>query len=756
MAGNKQTVPKPILAISLVAIMLLSGCLGVFDGDDSNHDFVEIDLGDAMKRSIGSPYLESFSDCEELEFALKISIEEEAKTSILQAVEDVYYWGGGMWLEGDAEMAMDDGSSSTSAPSTKQEGVDYSGTNNQEQGVDEADFVKTDGYHIYFVDNGVLHIMDIPEFGEIEHASTTSIQGSPVAMMLNEESLVVISTVSSWNIDSQDPLSKAMGWSEDWYGWRTSTLTKFTVYDVSNSSSPEVSRELYIEGYYMTAREVAGTVRTVTHTWMDIPGLQTWITYPEEYWDSGVDDDVRLNMREIAAQEAIDNNQKIIEQLSLEDMLPQVHERVGSQIITHHMDGDDCSDFAAPEESLNRGYTSIFTLDLISEELEFEADHIVGNWPLVYSSQDTLIITENAWDWWWFWGNDNLDEATNIHTFDISQPGETAYTGSGRVDGTILDQFSISEHEGVVRVATTTGQWGRWWMANPEPMENHVITLSHATDPQSENVRLLEIGRVDGIAYNETIWSARFVEDRAYIVTFENMDPLWTIDLSDPTNPTIMGELEVPGVSTYIHPLSDDAILTIGLGPADEETGLGLDWSHTRLSLFNVSNFSDPQLSQTLSLSPVADPNNGWSWAWSEATWEHKAFQYWAPKGMLAVPLNTYRYDYYYDDAGKYHYDYDWVSKLMIVNVTEDGLELYGEVNHSQFYETDENRWWNSYNIRRSIFMGDYIYAISHGGITVTNLDTLEESDSHQFVEYTEEQVFETSESSEQEDNAEG
>ncbi|MBA4695606.1 MAG: beta-propeller domain-containing protein [Candidatus Poseidoniales archaeon] len=756
MAGNKQTVPKPILAISLVAIMLLSGCLGVFDGDDSNHDFVEIDLGDAMKRSIGSPYLESFSDCEELESALKISIEEEAKTSILQAVEDVYYWGGGMWLEDDAEMAMDTGSSSTPAPSTRQEGVDYSGTNNQEQGVDEADFVKTDGYHIYFVDNGVLHIMDIPEFGEIEHASTTSIQGSPVAMMLNEESLVVISTVSSWNIDSQDPLSKAMGWGEDWYGWRTSTLTKFTVYDVSNSSSPEVSRELYIEGYYMTAREVAGTVRTVTHTWMDIPGLQTWITYPEEYWDSGVDDDVRLNMREIAAQEAIDNNQEIIEQLSLEDMLPQVHERVGSQIITHHMDGDDCSDFAAPEESLNRGYTSIFTLDLISEELEFEADHIVGNWPLVYSSQDTLIITENAWDWWWFWGNDNLDEATNIHTFDISQPGETAYAGSGRVDGTILDQFSISEHEGVVRVATTTGQWGRWWMANPEPMENHVITLSHATDPQSENVRLLEIGRVDGIAYNETIWSARFVEDRAYIVTFENMDPLWTIDLSDPTNPTIMGELEVPGVSTYIHPLSDDAILTIGLGPADEETGLGLDWSHTRLSLFNVSNFSDPQLSQTLSLSPVADPNNGWSWAWSEATWEHKAFQYWAPKGMLAVPLNTYRYDYYYDDAGKYHYDYDWVSKLMIVNVTEDGLELYGEVNHSQFYETDENRWWNSYNIRRSIFMGDYIYAISHGGITVTNLDTLEESDSHQFVEYNQEQVFETSESSEQEDNAEG
>ena len=657
---------KPLLAISLVLILGMSGCTGLFDSDEP-YEMVPTDLGDVAKRSIGSPNLEIFSDCDELEIALKQSIEEEARTSLLQAVDEVYYWGGGMWLEGDAEMAMDDAGSATSStppPTTRQEGVDYSGTNNQEQGVDEADFVKTNGYNIFFVDNGVLHIMDVPEFGEIEHASTTDIQGSPVAMMLNEDNLVVVSTVSNWNIDYDDPLQEAMGWSDDWYGWRTNTLTKFTVFDISNSSSPEINRELYIEGYYMTAREVAGTVRTVTHTWMNIPDLRTWISYPDDYWTVDYSEEERRNMREVAALEAMEYNQRVMSEISLEDILPQVHERIGSEIITHHMDGDDCSDFAAPEDALNRGYTSIFTIDLISEELDFEADHIVGNWPLVYSSQDTLIITENAWDWWWFWGHDDLMESTNIHTFDISQPGETTYAGSGRVDGTILDQFSISEYEGMVRVATTTGQWGRWWMENPAPMENHVITLSHALDVDTGKTRLLEMGRVDGIAYNETIWSARFVEDRAYIVTFENMDPLWTIDLSNPTSPTIMGELKVPGVSTYIHPLSDDSILTIGLGPADEETGLGLDWSNTRLSLFNVSNFSDPQETQTLSLSPVEDPTDGWTWAWSEATWEHKAFQYWAPKGMLAVPLNTYRYDYYYDEDGHYHYEYDWVTVI--------------------------------------------------------------------------------------------
>jgi len=747
---------KPLLAFFMVLLMSLSGCTGIVDKDeDPGYKIVPVDLEDTVVRAAGSPTLTSYIDCDELETELKISIEEEARTNLLQAVEEVYYRGG-MWMEDDMAVAESGDSSPSSSPQTREKGTDFSGTNNQEQGVDEADFVKTDGYHIYFLDGGLLHIMDVPEFGEIEHASTTEIEGNPVAMMLNEASLVVVSTVYSWNINSEDKLAKSMGWGGDWNEWRTTILTKFTVFNVTDSTEPEVDRELYIEGNYITAREVAGSVRAVTHSWMNIPDLRTWLNYPEGYWDSDVTKEERLNMREVAAVEAITHNLEVLEQLSLEQMLPQVHERIGDEIITHHMSGDDCSDFTAPDGGLNRGYTSIFTIDLISENLEFEADHIVGNWPLVYASEDKMIITESAWDWWWFWNNDNLNEATNIHTFDISEPGTTIYSGSGRVDGTIQNQFSISEYEGVVRVATTTGQWGRWWMENPEPMENHVITLIN-TEEESGVMSLREIGRVDGIAYNETIWSARFVEDRAYIVTFENMDPLWTIDLSNQSSPRIMGELEVPGVSTYIHPLSDDAILTIGLGPEDEETGLGLDWGHTRLSLFNVSNFSNPQLTQVLSISPVSNPTDGWSWAWSEATWEHKAFQYWAPKEMLAIPMNTYRYDSYYDSEGQYHYSYDWVSKLMIVNVTENGLEIYGEVDHSQFYESDENRWWSSYNIRRSIFMGDYIYAISHGGITVTSLDSLEETDSHQFSQTDNSNTdFSSEETSTEEEKNEG
>ena len=122
-----------------------------------------------------------------------------------------------------------------------------------------------------------------------------------------------------------------------------------------------------------------------------------------------------------------------------------------------------------------------------------------------------------------------------------------------------------------------------------------------------------------------------------------------------------------------------------------------------------------------------------WTWSWSEATYEHKAFQYWAPKSMLAVPLSTWRWVNTNDDGRYSHGHYEYVSKLMLVEVNEsDGeLKTYGEVNHSSLFDTDgESYWWGDHNIRRSIFMGDFVYAISSAGVTATNLSTMEESDS--------------------------
>ena len=203
-----------------------------------------------------------------------------------------------------------------------------------------------------------------------------------------------------------------------------------------------------------------------------------------------------------------------------------------------------------------------------------------------------------------------------------------------------------------------------------------------------------QIGLVDGIADGERIWSARFIGDRGYLVTFETIDPLWVLDLSDPYEPVILGELEVPGVSTYIHPVNENTLLTIGIGPG--EGGLGLDWSTTQVSLFDVSDPTNPTLADSMKLTPAYSDSQcedirycGWTWSWSEATYEHKAFTFWPPDSILAVPLSTYRY--VYDEDG--YSGYEYVSVLKMIDIDTENLSLgsHGEIDppHSTTMRTE-------------------------------------------------------------------
>jgi len=709
--------------------MLTAGCIGNV-GDEIITELPD-DWKTKTARTISQPHLVQFDSCLDMEYDLKASIAEEYRTQLLQAVEEEYYYGGIWFDDGVVAESAEDGdvaASGSTQPQKRTQGDDFSGTNNQEQGVDEADFIKTDGYFIYALQGTTLSIMSVPEYGEIEFASNTSVEGSPISMMLRGDRLVVLSSYNPWSVDSEDALYEYLRWGGDYSLWRVSSMTKYTTYNITDRGAPVVVQELYLEGYNVDAREIDGSIRAVTHSWLNIPGLSNWLNMPTAYYDLEWDDPQREIYREMIAYETIQANNKVLATMSLENLVPKIYQRIDGQIIEHDMRSQGCENFAKPMDGFSRGFTNILSLDLFSPTFEYESDHLLSNHPMVYASQDALVLTENAWDWWWFWGQDDVDDMTNIHTFDISVPGVTTYTGSGRIDGQILNQFSISEHEGVLRVATTVGQWNRWWMEDPEPMSSSVITLIRAVNPETDQQVLLEYGRLDGIAEGERIWSARFVEDRAYIVTFEQIDPLWTIDLFDPSAPTILGELEIPGVSTYIHPLHDNMLLTIGMGPAGED-GLGLDWSSTRLSTFNISDLAQPAVADTLMLSPVDDPqNHRWTWSYSEAKYEHKAFQYWGPKEMLAVPLSTYRW--IESDDGWY---YEYVSKAIIVNVDEatGNMSVHGEVNHSSLvnHESVNHYWGGDENIRRTIFMGDFIYAFSGAGITVHDLTSMELTD---------------------------
>ncbi len=773
----RQTGKYAILLTLLMIGTSLAGCLSIVDDiideiEDSSDDYPSLDLGE---RARASPALQTYDACSDLLADLREAAFEEALVSLDQNAywhwTDSYYYAlreGDVMMDGVAEMASDDmavdgGTPTTGATdsgsSAPVEGEDFSGTNNQEEGVDEADFLKTDGRWIYVINNGHLVVLGVPEFGQLEMVSNMTLDGTPREMLLDGDRLVLISNLYYWNLEVDDPLRALMvtGDVDEWgyYAYRMQNLVQYTVIDVSNRSAPEVEREIFVEGYYHTARLVNGTMRSVTHATTYIDGLLHYPELPSDYWQ--IDDRYdRMDVWNSSVDDAILHNREITDSLVLEDFAPRIYERIDDTIMTHPVTAGDCSEFSMADSSLSRGFTTISTIGLFEEDTTIQVDHIGSSWVNVYSSGEMMVLAEPANDWWWYWGTDEMyEDETNIHAFDISEPSNTEYIGSGRVTGNVQDQFSISEHDGSIRVASTSDNWDRWWLAATEIAVDiaEAVDVAIATDSEpiiepeipeclgpSNHVSVLQnvgdgvletVGEINDIACGERIWSARFVGEIGYLVTFRNIDPLWTIDLSDPTNPTILGELEVPGVSTYIHPVNEDLLLTIGIGPAGED-GFGLDWSQTQISLFDVSDLENPTLADSLALSPGYLDDNcdnirscGWSWSWSEATYEHKAFNYWAPEGLLAVPLSTNRYVYdVIEENGRLYsyYGYEFVSTLKLVDVDTDNksLTLHGEVDHSNLYgDGVQEYWYHSTDIRRSVFMGDYIYAISSNGMTV-------------------------------------
>ena len=766
-------------------------------------------------RSRSSATLATYNTCGFLEMDLKDHLKEEMRVTLGTGS---YNYRGGWGFDdimigepiGMPEMAMEDGAtdmdSSSSAGSEKTssnsvEGVDYSGTNNQEQGVDEADFVKTDGSYIYLVNNGYndwgiypsghVHILEIPEAGNVSYLSNISIEGRPTEMLLVADKAVVYSNVQIYSyFEETHPLAEVVKreFKEDWrisdkeqsvslgadeekedsdeleniaieyepeFYYRTTSFTKLTVLDLTNRSLPQIARELYIEGNYQTARESGGTVRMVSYGWMDVYGLKTWLDFSDykTYWDLDWESSDREQIWMEVMNETIEYNDKIIDQTPLDDLLPRIHEKSGDNITTHkytESGESNCQNFAAASDSTGQGITSIMTLDLLQENFSFNADHILSNWATVYASGNVMVMAEASQNSWWFWGDEESDyqEMTNLHVFDISTPGQTGYIASGRINGTIQDQFSLSEHNGNIRVCSTTGQWGRWWIDEPEPMVSHVFVLGLNANETEYDV----IGYVGDIAPDESIWSARFMGDKAYIVTFRNIDPLWTIDLSEPANPKVIGELEIPGVSTYIHPMGDNHLLTIGIA-GDQD---GLHWGVTQISIFDVTDFSNPKLASSLQLNPVSSEDSGWSYSYSEATYEHKAFQYWEADGLLAVPISTSRWS----EEG-----YEYISKLQLINAKPgENLTIYNEVDHSAFYKP--NYWWDNTDIRRSIFMdgGNYIYAISEKAVTCHDVETMERTgfaelpsnNKPTFVDYYYEEPTAKEEESKEEESEDG
>ncbi len=552
-----------------------------------------------------------------------------------------------------------------------QPGTDSSGTNNQELGVDEADLVKVQGPLVAAVNGGRLRIIDTTGGTPVLLGSLGLGEDGDHRLLLDGTRLLVLTTTWSGGahpVDDAAPSSQPFAPSEP--------LTTLRIVDISNPAAPAVIDDVSIDGSLLAARLVDGVARIVVRT-------EPSLGYVAPTGGSAED---------LAAATA--RNRTIIETSSLADWVPATHAAADGSGLTAPLLG--CGDISSPPEFAGLGFSSVVTVDLDGPLAAPHAVGVLAGSELVYASPTTLYLTSTRWQTWLPQGQGGDRTSTDLHAFDISNPAGASFLGSGRIVGSLLNQFSLSEHEGVLRVASTVDP--SWFddPASAPPSESRVTTL-RLTDGA-----LAPVGLLTGLGIDERIFGVRFLGDEGYVVTFRQIDPLHVLDLSDPANPSVAGELEMPGYSAYLHPIGDGLLLGVGADadPDGRRTG-------TQVSLFDVS---DPT-------APVRRAHVTLPGAWSDVEYDHLAFLWWPAAQRLVLPISQYGFD---ETSGSVTDEFLGAVGYAVDPVA--GVAEVGRVTHSDDAPAES---WPS--IRRSLVANGTLFTLSDAGLEASSLSDLSE-----------------------------
>jgi uncharacterized secreted protein with C-terminal beta-propeller domain len=636
--------------------------------------------------------LQSFQSCEELEKYVEDTAVLQMRMQLEQS-KKTYSSGGGI-LTREGAPAAD--TNMTAAPAASSGPSAYTTTNTQVAGVDEADFVKNDGTRIFVLSGDTLYINQSWPAAELKTVSKVRIHGWPREMFLDDKNHVVVFS-SIW---SPYPFDRRLG---DVYclsldcGYYSANTVKVTVIDVANLAAPVVQQEYYLPGYYSSSRRIGSSVRVVLSDDFRWPeGLQWWPTYT----DAGLYQDA--SRFAAAVDELIAQNEKIIRAASLHDWLPTGVRKLedGSEIEL----GYACSDFSRSNAPTRLGLLTVATLNLDTPG-EMTRTSVVAEAGELYASQKHLYVANRHW---WWWPEPGQADYTYLHKFDITDPDRAVHVASGGVDGHIVDQFSMDENAaGYFRVATTIAtrieDSNQWW--------GRIETTNRVSVLGEQSGALEVIGQTPDLAKGERITSSRFFEDKGFVVTFRQVDPLFTLDLKEPTNPRVVAELKVPGFSTYLHPLDADHLLTIGtyIDPANTWQSRSL-----QLAIYDVADLANPKQTFT--------QNVGTAYGWSEAQSEHKAFNYFPARKLLAIPFHDYL-------VNQTDYWTSFVSDLRVFGVdAATGFTPKGALSMKDVYVTYNDYGWSYYWapwVRRSVMADQFVYAISDAGIRVADVANL-------------------------------
>lgn len=598
---------------------------------------------------------------------------------------------GGVMRKGDVmftEAAKDGVQNNTKskAPSS-----DYSKTNVQVEGVDEGDVVKTDGKYIYQVNNQKVVIAKAYPAEDMKIISTVGFADKnfyPLELYVDDSHLVVLGTsYSEHKYDVEQKNSKDGSTKKIPYYYSRNTV-RIIVYDIKNKESIKELRQAEIEGHYVSSRKIGSKLYTISNKFIEY-----------HIMDKGIGE-----ITPFYKDSASSNEQKVI----------------GYDRIRYFPD-TPC------DNSMIIG-----AMDVSTQE-EMKVETYLGAGQNIYASNDNLYIAITKYGPQPYKNEGTADKKilpepyypmedpnTLVYKFSFNN-GDVKYAAKGEVPGTILNQFSMDEYDNHFRIATTNGQvWGR----GENISKNNIYILD-------SSMKLA--GKIEDIAPGERIYSARFMGEKGYLVTFEKVDPLFVIDLKDNKNPKILGALKIPGYSDYLHPYDENHIIGFGKDtivlPVKDGKGNVIDeqayYLGMKVSIFDVTDVNKPV---EMFVTTIGDRGTN-----SEILQNHKALLFSKYKNLLAFPVNLYELREGQDKVNSQHkhpeYGTFTFQGAYIYNIDlEKGLTLKGRITHitDDEYNKSGKYHYNGFsNVERILYIDNTLYTLSKNKIKASNLDNL-------------------------------
>ncbi|MFT5524755.1 MAG: inhibitor of cysteine peptidase [Pirellulaceae bacterium] len=548
-----------------------------------------------------------------------------------------------------------------------------SGTNVQVQGVDEGDLIKTDGSFLYQLSNRTedseqLHelvVMDVRNANYPSVARRLSFDGPLIEQYLIDDRLTVI-----WTAQEQDDAQWFWGYNPN----ITPGSTMVSIFDVSDPTALQMIEETKLDGSHFQSRAVDGTVYVVTSA-----NLQPYIELEKTCLDAESSQGCFYE----TATEFVDRMDSQISELAMPSFTATDDDgatRTGTLV--------DYSAIRISDAESNWNLTNVVSFDVDGSIIGPEASsaYVTTGQTEIYVSTSAIYLAERT--------NSLIDDGiwsqeTEIRKLEFELYGHgVTQTAEGSIPGWLDNSFSMDEHNGFLRITAMSN-----WQSGAD-----LYVMEHS------GTALEIVGQINDMAPGEQIYATRFVGDRGYVVTFRTVDPLFVIDLSDPTNPVVKGQLKVPGFSNYLQPIGEDHLIGIGRN-ADETSGL---YEELQISLFNVSDPNNPTLVDRYSFeggrdlwTPVAPS--------ARAMGDHHAVTYLPQHHMLALPIYSQSRWFGWTDV-----------------TLEDGSEIQNGI---RMFDIDlENGITEAGNIdfddraQRSVRVGDYLYGISSSTVKIVEL----------------------------------